>query len=237
MLVYKKGSYLFLIPLKIILFLLLEIPILYTFGGMMEKEKEIKIKEILKKYISSKINLKKLSEKMNLSENTLKTYSTKNKYISNKFIINFSKVMVKDKNITLENKNFLLKYASEIQVQKKKERKKENLNSIKLDKILMLLEEKVEKKKDNIYQKRDNILKFIDENKSDYLKYIELLKKIKKDLAELDVLSSFNLNLKDKSRNEINKLLDKIINEVKNIQSKIIKDNIIMEVELIENKW
>jgi|GEM_PF-1648177 hypothetical protein len=236
MLVYKKGSYLFLIPLKIILFLLLEIPILYTFGGMMEKEKEIKIKEILKKYISSKINLKKLSEKMNLSENTLKTYSTKNKYISNKFIINFSKVMVKDKNITLENKNFLLKYASEIQVQKKKERKKENLNSIKLDKILMLLEEKVEKKKDNIYQKRDNILKFIDENKSDYLKYIELLKKIKKDLAELDVLSSFNLNLKDKSRNEINKLLDKIINEVKNIQSKIIKDNIIMEVELIENK-
>ena len=237
MLVYKKGSYLFLIPLKIILFLLLEIPILYTFGGMMEKEKEIKIKEILKKYISSKINLKKLSEKMNLSENTLKTYSTKNKYISNKFIINFSKVMVKDKNITLENKNFLLKYASEIQVQKKKERKKENLNSIKLDKILMLLEEKVEKKKDNIYQKRDNILKFIDENKSDYLKYIELLKKIKKDLAELDVLSSFNLNLKDKSRNEINKLLDKIINEVKNIQSKITKDNIIMEVELIENKW
>jgi hypothetical protein len=236
MLVYKKGSYLFLIPLKIILFLLLEIPILYTFGGMMEKEKEIKIKEILKKYISSKINLKKLSEKMNLSENTLKTYSTKNKYISNKFIINFSKVMVKDKNITLENKNFLLKYASEIQVQKKKERKKENLNSIKLDKILMLLEEKVEKKKDNIYQKRDNILKFIDENKSDYLKYIELLKKIKKDLAELDVLSSFNLNLKDKSRNEINKLLDKIINEVKNIQSKITKDNIIMEVELIENK-
>ena len=236
MLVYKKGSYLFLIPLKFILFLLLEIPILYTFGGMMEKEKEIKIKEILKKYISSKINLKKLSEKMNLSENTLKTYSTKNKYISNKFIINFSKVMVKDKNITLENKNFLLKYASEIQVQKKKERKKENLNSIKLDKILMLLEEKVEKKKDNIYQKRDNILKFIDENKSDYLKYIELLKKIKKDLAELDVLSSFNLNLKDKSRNEINKLLDKIINEVKNIQSKITKDNIIMEVELIENK-
>ena len=236
MLVYKKGSYLFLIPLKIILFLLLEIPILYTFGGMMEKEKEIKIKEILKKYISSKINLKKLSEKMNLSENTLKTYSTKNKYISNKFIINFSKVMVKDKNITLENKNFLLKYASEIQVQKKKERKKENLNSIKLDKILMLLEEKVEKKKNNIYQKRDNILKFIDENKSDYLKYIELLKKIKKDLAELDVLSSFNLNLKDKSRNEINKLLDKIINEVKNIQSKITKDNIIMEVELIENK-
>ena len=100
----------------------------------------------------------------------------------------------------------------------------------------MLLEEKVEKKKDNIYQKRDNILKFIDENKSDYLKYIELLKKIKKDLAELDVLSSFNLNLKDKSRNEINKLLDKIINEVKNIQSKITKDNIIMEVELIENK-
>ena len=162
MLVYKKGSYLFLIPLKIILFLLLEIPILYTFGGMMEKEKEIKIKEILKKYISSKINLKKLSEKMNLSENTLKTYSSKNKYISNKFIINFSKVMVNDKNITLENKNFLLKYASEIQVQKKKERKKENLNSIKLDKILMLLEEKVEKKKDNIYQKRDNILKFID---------------------------------------------------------------------------
>lgn len=236
MLVYKKGSYLFLIPLKIILFLLLEIPILYTFGGMMEKEKEIKIKEILKKYISSKINLKKLSEKMNLSENTLKTYSTKNKYISNKFIINFSKVTVKDKNITLENKNFLLKYASEIQVQKKKERKKENLNSIKLDKILMLLEEKAEKKKDNIYQKRDNILKFIDENKSDYLKYIELLKKIKKDLAELDVLSSFNLNLKDKSRNEINKLLDKIINEVKNIQSKITKDNIIMEVELIENK-
>ena len=68
------------------------------------------------------------------------------------------------------------------------------------------------------------------------MKYIELLKKIKKDLAELDVLSSFNLNLKDKSRNEINKLLDKIINEVKNIQSKIIKDNIIMEVELIENK-
>ena len=173
---------------------------------------------------------------MNLSENTLKTYSTKNKYISNKFIINFSKVMVKDKNITLENKNFLLKYASEIQVSKKKERKKENLNSIKLDKILMLLEEKVEKKKDNIYQKRDNILKFIDENKSDYLKYIELLKKIKKDLAELDVLSSFNLNLKDKSRNEINKLLDKIINEVKNIQSKITKDNIILEVELIENK-
>ena len=203
----------------------------------MEKEKKIKIKEILKKYISNKINLKKLSEKMSLSENTLKTYSTKNKYISNKFIINFSKVMVKDKNITLENKNFLLKYASEIQVSKKKERKKENLNSIKLDKILMLLEEKVEKKKDNIYQKRDNILKFIDENKSDYLKYIELLKKIKKDLAELDVLSSFNLNLKDKSRNEINKLLDKIINEVKNIQSKITKDNIILEVELIENKW
>lgn len=202
----------------------------------MEKEKKIKIKEILKKYISNKINLKKLSEKMSLSENTLKTYSTKNKYISNKFIINFSKVMVKDKNITLENKNFLLKYASEIQVSKKKERKKENLNSIKLDKILMLLEEKVEKKKDNIYQKRDNILKFIDENKSDYLKYIELLKKIKKDLAELDVLSSFNLNLKDKSRNEINKLLDKIINEVKNIQSKITKDNIILEVELIENK-
>lgn len=203
----------------------------------MEKEKEIKIKEILKKYISSKINLKKLSEKMSLSENTLKTYSTKNKYISNKFIINFSKVMVKDKNITLENKNFLLKYAYEIQVPKKKERKKENSNSIKLDKILMLLEEKVEKKTDNIYQKRDNILKFIDENKSDYLKYIELLKKIKKDLAELDVLSSFNLNLKDRSRNEINKLLDKIINEVKNIQSKITKDNIIMEVELIENKW
>lgn len=202
----------------------------------MEKEKKIKIKEILKKYISNKINLKKLSEKMSLSENTLKTYSTKNKYISNKFIINFSKVMVKDKNITLENKNFLLKYASEIQVSKKKERKKENLNSIKLDKILMLLEEKVEKKKDNIYQKRDNILKFIDENKSDYLKYIELLKKINKDLAELDVLSSFNLNLKDKSRNEINKLLDKIINEVKNIQSKITKDNIILEVELIENK-
>ena len=202
----------------------------------MEKEKEIKIKEILKKYISSKINLKKLSEKMSLSENTLKTYSTKNKYISNKFIINFSKVMVKDKIITLENKNFLLKCASEIQVPKKKERKKKNLNSIKLDKILMLLEEKVEKKKDNIYQKRDNILKFIDENKNDYLKYIELLKKIKKDLAELDILSSFNLNLKDKSRNEINKLLDKIINEVKNIQSKITKDNIIMEVELIENK-
>ena len=69
-----------------------------------------------------------------------------------------------------------------------------------------------------------------------YSKEKQIKQVLKKDLAELDVLSSFNLNLKDKSRNEINKLLDKIINEVKNIQSKITKDNIIMEVELIENK-
>ena len=39
----------------------------------------------------------------------------------------------------------------------------------------------------NIYKKRDELLDYIDKNKSDYLKYIELLKKIKKDLAELDI--------------------------------------------------
>lgn len=80
----------------------------------------------------------------------------------------------------------------------------------------------------NIYKKRDELLDYIDKNKSDYLKYIELLKKIKKDLAELDILSSFNHNLKDKSRNEIRRLIDKMINDLVEVKSKI------KEYEVIE---
>ena len=80
----------------------------------------------------------------------------------------------------------------------------------------------------NIYKKRDELLDYIDKNKSDYLKYIELLKKIKKDLAELDILSSFNLNLKDKSRNEIIRLIDKMINDLVEVKNKI------KEYEVIE---
>ena len=82
----------------------------------------------------------------------------------------------------------------------------------------------------NIYKKRDEQLDYIDKNKSDYLKYIELLKKIKKDLAELDVLSSFNLNLKDKSRNEIRRLIDKMINDLVEVKSKI-KEYEVIELE------
>jgi len=82
----------------------------------------------------------------------------------------------------------------------------------------------------NIYKKRDELLDYIDKNKSDYLKYIELLKKIKKDLAELDVLSSFNLNLKDKSRNEIRRLIDKMINDLVEVKSKI-KEYEVIELE------
>lgn len=81
-----------------------------------------------------------------------------------------------------------------------------------------------------IYKKRDELLDYIDKNKSDYLKYIELLKKIKKDLAELDVLSSFNLNLKDKSRNEIKRLIDKMINDLVEVKSKIKEYEVIEEV-------
>ena len=64
----------------------------------------------------------------------------------------------------------------------------------------------------------------------------KFLKRIKKDLSELDVLSSFNLKIKDRSKIEITKLLNKIILEVEEVKRKISNSNFIMEVELIENE-
>ena len=94
----------------------------------------------------------------------------------------------------------------------------------------------IDTSKNTTFQKKDRVIEMIEKNKSDYLKYIELLKRIKKDLSELDVLSSFNLKIKDRSKIEITKLLNKIILEVEEVKRKISNSNFILEVELIENE-
>lgn len=192
---------------------------------------ENQIKEILKKYISNEDNLKSLLKNTSLKSTTIKTYATKNKYISQKFILTFSK----EKNLSIEDKNFIINYINKFP---KKKKRKQNNNKKLLVEIIELLKstKNIDTSKNTIFQKKDRVIEMIEKNKSDYLKYIELLKRIKKDLSELDVLSSFNLKIKDRSKIEITKLLNKIILEVEEVKRKISNSNFIMEVELIENE-
>ena len=81
---------------------------------------ENQIKEILKKYISNEDNLKSLLKNTSLKSTTIKTYATKNKYISQKFILTFSK----EKNLSIEDKNFIINYINKFPKKKKRKQKK-----------------------------------------------------------------------------------------------------------------
>lgn len=192
---------------------------------------ENEIKKILKKYISNKDNLKSLSKRTSLKINTIKTYATKNKYISQKFILSFSK----EKNLSAEDRNVIVSYINKFPQKKKIKNNNKNL----LLEIIELLKSKKTDlaRRDTVFEKRDKVLEIIETNKSDYLKYIDLLKRIKKDIAELDVLSSFDLKIKDRSKTEITKLLDKIIFDIEEVKRKISNSDFIVEVELIKNEW
>lgn len=67
-------------------------------------------------------------------------------------------------------------------------------------------------------QNKDNFIqKVLESSQDDYLKFMLALKETRKYTAELEFLSIFNTKIKNKSKKEIVKLLQKTINEINNI--------------------
>lgn len=67
-------------------------------------------------------------------------------------------------------------------------------------------------------QNKDNFIqKLMEFSQDDYLNFMSVLKETRKCTAELEFLSIFNTKIKNKSKKEIVKLLQKTINEINNI--------------------
>lgn len=67
-------------------------------------------------------------------------------------------------------------------------------------------------------QNKDNFIqKVLESSQDDYLKFMSALKETRKHTAELEFLSIFNTKIKNKSKKEIVKLLQKTINEINSI--------------------
>lgn len=184
----------------------------------------LRIKKIIKNYISvNDYNYLEFSKKMRVSTATLQTYLYGKKPISNSFLIRFSDL----NDLNFNDKKFL---KENVKVKKKLTTNKENVKN----KIKYYSTPKIEKeKKISSKLKSDFILKYIENNQDDYLKFMSALKEMRKNIADLDFLSIFNTKIKPKSKNEIIKLLQKTINEINSIQKKMLEEESI-EGEIID---
>lgn len=171
-------------------------------GDKMVKE------NILRKFrLENNLTQKELAAKLGYSLSTIKLYERNSEKISKRIAEKLSELSTP---VIIKNSEKITDINGVLEEIAKKEE------------VLALWEKKIAK--DKLELKKEKLLIALEENKSDYLKIKAVLIKLKNIVGELDVKSSLASDIKEITKKEISKILEKNIKELEEIKNKFDKE-------------
>lgn len=163
---------------------------------------------ILRKFrLENNLTQKELAAKLGYSLSTIKLYERNSEKISKRIAEKLSKLSTPT---IIKNSEKITDINGVLEEIAKKEE------------VLALWEKKIAK--DKLELKKEKLLIALEENKSDYLKIKAVLIKLKNIVGELDVKSSLASDIKEITKKEISKILEKNIKELEEIKNKFDKE-------------
>lgn len=174
--------------------------------------------------IKNKFTQKEFGEVTKYSEATIKKYEYGKSKVSNKFLLKLLRLPFLTEKETIIITNELKKTPSGKRNLKNNDEILKEINE-KL-RLIIKKENDIKKRekeinKEQIKLKKEHTLHFLENNKSDYAKIIDSLSKINKEVVNLEMKASFHPILKEISRKEILRMIERNINIFTEIYKKL----------------